>query len=205
MKELSRLLALAISLSFAGGLMSAEAPSAMPADETILYTVKEGDTLGKIASRFSVGVGFIKKLNGLKSDVILVDQKLKIVPGPFHIVVEKARFRLTVYHDGRPYKSFKVGLGKNDSTPVGEYEVTSKLVNPTWRSPEGKLIPYPDAPLGTRWIGFRDEGGFGIHGTWEPKSIGKQWSHGCIRMLNRDVEEVFELVVVGKSKVTIKP
>ena len=39
--------------------------------------------------------------------------------------------------------------------------------------------------------------GYGIHGTNEPKSIGKAASHGCIRLRNKDVEELFGLVRVG--------
>ena len=51
-------------------------------------------------------------------------------------------------------------------------------------------------PLGTRWIGLSRKG-YGIHGTNNPRSIGRRASHGCIRMRNRDVEELFEMVAVG--------
>jgi lipoprotein-anchoring transpeptidase ErfK/SrfK len=56
--------------------------------------------------------------------------------------------------------------------------------------------PGPGNPVGTRWMGL-SAAGYGIHGTNAPGSIGKAASHGCIRMRNRDVEELFELVGVG--------
>jgi len=50
--------------------------------------------------------------------------------------------------------------------------------------------------VGTRWIGL-SEHGYGIHGTNAPGSIGKNASHGCIRLRNADVEQLFKLVAVG--------
>jgi lipoprotein-anchoring transpeptidase ErfK/SrfK len=61
-------------------------------------------------------------------------------------------------------------------------------------------------PLGTRWIPIEGAGkDYGIHGTWEPDSIGKESSKGCIRMRNEDVQWLFDLIVAGESKITIKP
>ena len=45
-------------------------------------------------------------------------------------------------------------------------------------------------------LGYR---GYGIHGTNAPKSIGKAASHGCIRMRQNDLEELFALVDVGTT------
>ena len=56
----------------------------------------------------------------------------------------------------------------------------------------------PENPLGTRWMGF-DLESYGLHGTTEPDSIGKSRSLGCIRMLNPEVEELFELVGEGTA------
>jgi len=65
-------------------------------------------------------------------------------------------------------------------------------------------------PIGERWIGLRgidernkDLSGLGIHGTIEPKSIGKNVSMGCVRMLSSDVEEVYEMLLEGVSTVAI--
>ena len=97
-----------------------------------------------------------------------------------------------------------MGLGKEDSTPLGAYCAGAKLKNPTqFDRDKGKTIEFgaPDHTIGTRWITIASQ--YGIHGTVEPQSIGKQMSKGCIRMLNEDVEQVFDLLVPGKSKVTI--
>ena len=53
----------------------------------------------------------------------------------------------------------------------------------------------PRNELGSRWIGFKPS--YGVHGTIFPESIGKAESHGCVRMNNKDVEELYGLVVVG--------
>jgi len=174
--------------------------------ESLSYTVTSADRkgLGSIAAKYDTTYQLIMKLNGMKDSTIRVDQQLKIIPGPFDVVVHKSRFQLEVYLKDKFIKSYPIGLGKNGSTPTGEFNVTSKLVEPSWFRPGGE-VPYgdPENPLGTRWIGFK--GSYGIHGTWEPESIGGQESRGCVRMLNRDVEELFDLVVRTKSKVTVFP
>jgi hypothetical protein len=52
--------------------------------------------------------------------------------------------------------------------------------------------------LGPRWLGLSRKG-FGIHGTNDPRSIGKAASHGCIRLRNRDIRELFSMVNVGDT------
>ena len=58
------------------------------------------------------------------------------------------------------------------------------------------IPPGPGNPVGTRWIGL-DKKGYGIHGTNAPHSIGKAASHGCIRMRQHDLEELFATVRGG--------
>jgi hypothetical protein len=90
-----------------------------------------------------------------------------------------------------PYKTYPIALGKPETpTPVGDLKVINKYQN--WGS-----------GFGTRWIGLNVPWGtYGIHGTNKPHSIGHDLSHGCIRMLNRHVEELYDLVDVG-TKVTV--
>lgn len=172
--------------------------------EAIIYTVASGDTLGAIAKRYDTTYQLIMKINGKKSSMIRVGEQLKVVPGPFDVVVKKREFVLEVYLKDMFVKSYRIGLGTNGSTPTGEFGVTSKIAKPAWFRPGGE-VPYgdPENPLGTRWIGFLNE--YGIHGTWEPESIGKESSRGCVRMLNIDVEDLFSLLVEEKSKVTVLP
>jgi hypothetical protein len=82
-------------------------------------------------------------------------------------------------------------------TPTGTDTIADRLIGPTWYW-QGYAVPSddPEYPLGSRWLGLSRRG-YGIHGTNEPESIGKQESPGCIRMHNADVEEVFDVVSVG--------
>ena len=59
-----------------------------------------------------------------------------------------------------------------------------------------QIPPGKDNPIGTRWVGLTEKG-FGIHGTNAPKSIGHAASHGCIRLRNRDMERLFDMLRVG--------
>jgi len=107
------------------------------------------------------------------------------------IVIDPISNVLTVYIDGHVYKRYPIALGTDETpTPIGDYVIISKYKN--W-------APW----FGTRWLGLNVPWGiYGIHGTNRPDSIGKDASHGCIRMLNRDVEELFEIVEIG-TKVSI--
>ncbi|WP_242848761.1 L,D-transpeptidase family protein [Syntrophomonas palmitatica] len=62
----------------------------------------------------------------------------------------------------------------------------------------------PGGPFGARWMRLSVPwGGYGIHGTNNPKSIGKAVSHGCIRMYNKDVIEIYDLTPIGTPVHTI--
>ncbi|MBA0088557.1 MAG: L,D-transpeptidase, partial [Acidobacteria bacterium Pan2503] len=81
-------------------------------------------------------------------------------------------------------------------SPTGSFELVDRIANPTWYT-KGKVVgPGRANPLGTRWLGLSLKG-YGIHGTNNPASIGHDLSHGCIRMRNRDVEELFGMVAIG--------
>ncbi len=171
--------------------------------DTLRYTIKAGDSLHKIAKKYKVTAALLKKINNLKTDLIRIGDQLKVIKGPFAAVIDKSDLTLTVMHGGRFFKQYAVGLGKDNSTAVGSFFVRTKLVDPDWYTPEG-VIPAgaPENILGTRWIGLK--GKFGIHGTTEPESIGKYSSNGCVRLLNKDAEEVYNLLVRKHSKVTVR-
>ena len=171
--------------------------------DSMAYIVKPGDSLYVIARKNHTTVDFIKRVNGLTSDNIYPRMKLKIHTAPFSIAIDKAKNTLILYSGTVAVKKYTVATGKKNCTPVGEFKITDKLLNPTWFK-TGAILP-PGSPknaLGTRWMGL-DKPAYGIHGTIEPKSIGTQASEGCIRMLNEEVEELYSIVPVG-TKVTIK-
>jgi len=112
-------------------------------------------------------------------------------------VLNKTKRILTFYNNDKVIKKYPVAIGKASSiTPSGRYTIVSKVINPTWGG-GGYAKPVkggsPDNPLGYRWMGlsYKDGSTIGIHGNNSPYSIGKEISHGCIRMINSDVEELF--------------
>lgn len=113
------------------------------------------------------------------------------------IVISIPDRKLALMESGRVMKAYPVAVGaRANPSPSGKFRIRERITNPTFYAP-GKVIgPGTANPLGTRWIGLGHRG-YGIHGINEPRSIGKNASHGCIRMRKADVEELFELVRTG--------
>lgn len=179
------------------------------------YVIQAGDVLARIAANHKITPELLASVNGI-ADMhrIREGQTLKIIKGPFQATVSKRGYTLDVYLGDILVRSFKVGLGADDSTPTGEWRVATKLVNPTYYPPRGGEIVSaddPKNPLGERWIGLVgvsgaavDQERYGIHGTNEPDSIGKDVSMGCIRLLNEDVEALYTYLVENHSTVTVR-
>jgi lipoprotein-anchoring transpeptidase ErfK/SrfK len=112
-------------------------------------------------------------------------------------VVSLADRKLAVLVNGAVVRVFTVAIGAPISpSPVGRFTIVNRLSEPTYYRP-GKVIgPGPSNPLGPRWLGL-DRKGYGIHGTDEPQSIGYARSHGCIRLRNEDIQDLFSLLRVG--------
>jgi len=113
------------------------------------------------------------------------------------IVVSIPDRKLALIEDERVVSVYPVAVGAPISpSPVGTFRIVTRVTNPTYYHP-GKVIgPGAANPVGTRWIGLSLKG-FGIHGTDNPLSIGFAKSHGCIRLGNEDVEELFARVRAG--------
>ncbi len=113
------------------------------------------------------------------------------------VVVSIPERKLALVADGRVVKVYRVAVGARVSpSPRGEFRIAVRIPEATYYH-DGLVIPSGEqSPIGTRWIGL-NQAGFGIHGTNAPGSIGRAASHGCIRMRNRDAEELFEMVRVG--------
>jgi lipoprotein-anchoring transpeptidase ErfK/SrfK len=187
----------------------------LPSDPLVSrYIIKTGDSLAKIAKENSITDDLLAEMNGIRNkNIIRAGQSIKIVKGPFHAKVDKNDYSLDIYLGTTFVKHFRVGLGLDDSTPTGQWKVSTKLKNPTFYPPRGGDIVAandPDNPLGERWIGLTGVSGeavgqrrYGIHGTNEPESIGQSVSMGCVRMHNADVESVYSYLIESKSIVTI--
>lgn len=104
----------------------------------------------------------------------------------YRIEVFPLQHRLTVFKEDKPIKQYRVAVGNPSTpTPVGVYTIVYKGKN--W-----------GPSFGPRWLGLNVPWGFyGIHGTNRPHSIGQNKSHGCIRMHNADVVQLYELIPIG--------
>lgn len=167
-----------------------------------LYEIKPGDTLTKIAKEFKTTTDLIMKSNNLADTRIVPGRKLKIWTAFFTILVDKSQNTLILKTNEEIIKTYIVSTGTNNSTPVGTFKITNRLPNPTWFK-AGAVVPAGSSEnvLGTRWLGF-DLPGYGIHGTTDPQSLGKQVTQGCVRMSNSEVEELYTIVPVG-TEVTV--
>lgn len=183
-------------------------PRPMPEKED--YVVRRGDFMQKIARHFGTTTDLVELSNNIRDrNLIRAGDRLRVFTGTFSIHVSKTRRELIVSMNGQFFKRYPVGIGKHDKTPEGTFVVAEKQKEPVWW-PAGREIPFghPENILGTRWMSLRATGttpdvrGYGIHGTWEPESIGKAESAGCIRMKNSDVEELYVYITIG-TPVTI--
>lgn len=176
---------------------------------------------------------FIQRINKItRPEALRVGQKIKVVRAPFHAIVHKNEYRMDLYMGDPPsagaptgpdgqdaswtyIRSFPVGLGESNGTPEGRFVVRpkSKLVNPRWVNPRtGEVFEAdnPKNPIGEHWLGLdgtddatRKFTGYGVHGTIDPSSVGKQMSMGCVRMLSDDIAVIYEILTERISTVTI--
>jgi L,D-transpeptidase catalytic domain len=115
------------------------------------------------------------------------------------IVVSLEDRKLALVEDGQVKKIYSVAVGKPSTpSPTGTFKIERRVANPTYHHDGKTVLPGPRNPVGTRWMGLSIHG-YGIHGTNEPKSIGKAASHGCIRMAKSDLEELYEMVAEGDT------
>jgi len=115
------------------------------------------------------------------------------------IVVSLEDRKLALIENGAVKKIYTVAVGKPSTpSPEGTFTIQSRVANPTYHHEGKTVLPGPNNPVGTRWMGL-SKTGYGIHGTNEPKSIGKAASHGCIRMAKADLEEFYTMVSVGDT------
>lgn len=167
------------------------------------YVVQPGDQLQKVAKQYQVPWEYLVRLNQIDPKRIRPAQRLKVIKGPFAAMVDLSDFELIVHAHGYYVKRYQVGIGKDDSTPIGKFTVKTKLKNPTYYGPNGLVIDAddPSNPLGERWLDIGDS--YGIHGTIDPASIGKASSRGCIRLTAEDIDELYDLLSEG-SEVIIR-
>lgn len=170
--------------------------------KALIHEVQAGETLSGIAAKYDVGTGLVVRLNAIENPNLLrAGRKLKVIRGPFRVIIDKSDKTLSIYLGDVHVKTYDVATGKSDSTPEGDFKIMQKMVKPIWTDPYLRIQVKPEDPrypLGTRWLQFA-EYGYGIHGTNDPASISTEASFGCIRMLNPDVEELYDMISIGSA------
>lgn len=173
-----------------------------PMTEKAEHVVRRGDTLGGLAGRYGTTPELIAASNGVERDLIRVGDRLRILQGEFRAEVDKDRNEMVLFLNQRFFKRYPVGTGTRGGTPAGEYRITLRVKNPTWYRPDGESFPFghPGNLLGTHYLKLNTPG-IGLHGTWEPESVGSQSSAGCVRLKNDDIEELYHLLPEGTEVV----
>ncbi|KNZ68564.1 ErfK/YbiS/YcfS/YnhG family protein [Thermincola ferriacetica] len=153
--------------------------------------VKKFQRSNKLPVNGSINVATLRVLKKYFELPLATKTRTKGPKGEVRLEVHIKTRTLIVYDDDKVFKTYRVAVGRNKTpTPVGEWRIVRKAKN--WGT-----------GFGTRWLGLSVPWGlFGIHGTNKPWSIGSKASHGCIRMFNRDVEELYEWVKPG-TRVTV--
>lgn len=158
------------------------------------HKVREGETLATIAAEYDVPWQLLAKVNGLSDPAALTPgAELKVVQGPFEAEVDLSKYRLTLFVDGCYAGRFLIGVG-DEPVPEGNFNVENKQIDPQYETPDRRIVMAddPDNPLGKYWIGLGEN--FGIHGAADERSIGQTAGRGWIRLTQRDIEDVYDIL-----------
>src|SRR5437016_4910932 len=187
------------------------------------YVVQPGEGLNDIARKFSLGYTALAAANpGVDQFMPGVGRRL-IIPSLYvlpdaprqGVVINLAQYRLFYFPPGGSrVETFPVGLGEiGKTTPLGATRVVRNEANPTWHPPlsiraerpqlPAAIRPGPDNPLGqyALYLGWPR---YLIHGTNKPDGVGRNVSHGCIRLYPEDIAKLFAAVAVGTPVRTVE-
>ncbi|CAM3685399.1 L,D-transpeptidase family protein [Mesobacillus zeae] len=154
----------------------------------MIHIVKRGETLASLSADFRRSQSEIIAAN--RGKPIIPGQAI-VIPGlpepssiPFSILVSVSRKKLTIFRNGKVFKTYPIATGKMlTRTPFGTFIIVNRE-------------PNPGGPFGAMWLSLSKRG-YGIHGTNKPSSIGQSVSKGCIRMYNKDVLELARIIPNG--------
>ena len=170
-----------------------------------------------LAEKFHMAQSFLKAINPGVDFSSPGIQITVIVPGDrelngkvARVEVDKAESALRAFaSDGTLLATYPATIGSSTfPSPEGRMEVTAVAAAPTYHfDPEGRtwgpenkltIAAGPNNPVGGTWIDLSKEG-YGIHGTPDPRLIGKTSSHGCVRLTNWDAEGLAKAVTKGTT------
>lgn len=188
------------------------------------YEVKDSESLIEIARKFDLGYNEIVAANPALDPFVPGNGVSVEIPTswilpdvlPYKgIVINLSEMRLFYFFNlmgSQLVMTFPIGIGsEGNDTPVGNFRVIEKTINPSWYVPESirkekpylpKVVPSgPSNPLGSHALRL-SLGNILIHGTNKPWGVGRKVSHGCIRLYPEDIPRLFQLASNG-AKVTI--
>jgi L,D-transpeptidase YbiS len=168
-----------------------------------------------------IELGDQKAMARLEAETSSLRKKIGALgPKAVHIIIDSARNTLTLNKGKETMLQAVVSCGSGSileepggkrtwifDTPRGEFQVKSKVVDPTWIKPdwafieEGKEIPkkreerFEEGVLGDYALGFGD--GYFIHGTLYSRLLGRSVTHGCVRVGDKDLKTVFQAAAIG--------
>lgn len=160
-----------------------------------------------LAERFHMNVNYLKELNANKSfkagETITVFNPGKPLQSKItRIVADKSEKILYIYHDKKLIATYPTTVGSSSTpSPTGTHKIVNRVKNPWYRASTsgGKvymLPPGPNSPVGIAWLGL-SKPSYGIHGSPIPEGISRQASHGCVRLTNWDVLELYANIDTG--------
>jgi len=177
--------------------------------------VEPEDTLLDVAVRHRLGFDSVARLNPDVNVWIPDPGTVVRLPTQFilpdgarrGLVINVPEMRLYDFTPGHQPETFAIAIGDEiDPSLLGEFRVGAKRTNPAWyvpaairaKKPELPAVvpPGEENPLGDRWMTIGNTS-YGIHGTNNAWSIGRQATHGCIRMYNDEVIRLYDRVPTG--------
>jgi hypothetical protein len=186
-------------------LVSQKVSKFLPFD---IYEVQSGDSYwqicrdfnSKVGAGYTLNAGWVSGFNGKSNYILRVDEKLKVPSSKLSMRAWRGARLLALYADGVPIRLYEASFGrKGEPTPLGDFTLAVCEKKPVYYKQGGSPVPYgnPDNPLGERWLGFKEDSQYGIHGTNSESTVGSYESGGCLRLHNADVTELFEMVKSG--------
>ncbi|MCL2349095.1 MAG: LysM peptidoglycan-binding domain-containing protein, partial [Planctomycetaceae bacterium] len=173
-----------------------------------LYIVQNGDTMESIANQYQITPELLRKINQIPDKAqVTAGAQLKVIRGPLDVLVYPNEHELVILSKDRYACRFPICTGFSYAGQRGQFAVQEKVLHPEYNLMDrAETIPAgsPENPLGSRWIRFSmQNGNLGLHGTNHPECVGTaEKTGGVFGMREKDIIEVFDMVVVG-SKVTI--
>lgn len=166
------------------------------------HRVKSTDTLESVAAQYKITPELLSAVNGLTSQALIPSTELKVMNGPFHAEVSKARGELTLFLGDLYAGRFPVSFGSEVPVKPGVFAVGDRRTDRTYYGPNDVLIRsgQPENPYGNHWLGLADN--LCIHGSPEMARSDLAGA-GCISLAPRDAQDVYN-ILTKQSYVEIK-